>query len=102
VISHGRLLRESTVAELRGDTSLRVRGLPVDRALAVAMRVAGDDGVHLDGETLLLDIRPDQAPELTRALVAADVDEHEVTAVERTLEAVFLELTGTKELENVS
>ena len=46
VINGGKLLRESTVAELRGETTLRVRATPGRPALAVAMRVAGDDGVR--------------------------------------------------------
>jgi ABC-2 type transport system ATP-binding protein len=94
VINEGRLLRESTVAELRGGTTLRVRGLPVERALAVAMRVAGDDGVQVDGERLLLDLPGNRAPDVTRALVADGVDVHEVSAGERTLEEVFFEMTG--------
>ena len=94
VISRGRLLRESTVADLRGDASLRLRAEPVDRALAVAMRVVGDDAVRLVDDRLALDLPPHAAPRLVRALVAADVDVHEVHAVERTLEEVFFEMTG--------
>jgi ABC-type multidrug transport system ATPase subunit len=104
VISHGVLLRESTVSELRGGTSLTVRGLPVDRALAVAMRIAGDDAVRVDGDRLLLDLDPEQAPRLTRALVEEGVEVHEVRGIERTLEEVFLEMTREEreELEAVS
>jgi len=100
VINRGRLLRESTVAELRGGTTLRVRGVPVEVALATAMRVAGDDGVHREGEWLLLDLPATAAPDVTRALVADGVDVHEVTARERSLEEVFFEMTS--ELEAVS
>jgi len=104
VISHGVLLRESTVSDLRGDASLAVRGLPVDRALAVAMRVAGDDAVRVDGDRLLVDLGPEHAPRLTRALVEDGVEVHEVRGVERTLEEVFLEMTREEreELEAVS
>ena len=95
VINHGVLLQESTVAALRGGVSLSVRGLPVDRALAVAMRIAGDDGVRLDGDRLLLALSPDCAPDLTRALVADGIDVHEVSVVERRLEEAFFEMTAT-------
>ena len=96
VISDGRLLRESTVADLRGAATLRVRATPEDGALAVAMRLAGDDGVRRgDGGLLELDLPPAAAPELTRALVAAGLDVHEVTAAERSLEDVFFQMTGT-------
>ena len=102
VINHGRLLRESTVSELRGATTLRVRGLPLDRALAIAMRLAGEDGVRVAGDELLLALPADRAPDVTRALVADGVDVHEVTSRERSLEEVFFEMTATaRELEEV-
>ena len=62
-------------------------------SLAIAMRVAGDDGVHVDGERLLVDLAPDRAPELVRQLVAGGVAVHEVGSVERSLEEVFFEMT---------
>jgi ABC-2 type transport system ATP-binding protein len=93
VINHGRLLRESTVSELRGGTTLRVRAEPLDTALAVAMGVAGDDSVSIDGASLIVDLPPDKAPRVNRELVLAGVDVHEMTAVERSLEDVFFELT---------
>ena len=102
VIAGGRLLTESTVAELRGGRRLRVVALPVDRALAVAMRIAGDDGVRLeqgDTDALLLDLGEEAVPALVRALVTEDVDVHEVTVTERTLEEVFFEMTADKTLE---
>jgi ABC-type multidrug transport system ATPase subunit len=105
VINGGRLLRESTVADLRGDTTLRVRATPVDRALAIAMRMAGDDGVRVTDNGLVLDLPASAAPDLTRQLVAADVDVHEVAPLERTLEEVFFEMTTAvvdDELEAVS
>jgi ABC-type multidrug transport system ATPase subunit len=96
VINNGVLLKESTVSDLRGGASLAVRGEPVDRALAVAMAMAGDDAVHLDGERMLIDLTPDRAPELVRELVAGGVQVDEVGSVERTLEEVFFEMTRTK------
>jgi ABC-2 type transport system ATP-binding protein len=93
VINNGVLLMESTVSELRGGASLAVRGQPADRAMAIAMGLAGDDGVHLDGDRMLVDLEPDHAPDLVRELVAGGVDVLEVTSVERTLEEVFFEMT---------
>ena len=105
VINGGKLLRESTVAELRGEATLRIRATPVDRALAVAMRVAGDDGVQVTDHGLVLNLPATAAPDLTRQLVAADVDVHEVAPMERTLEEVFFEMTTAvvdDEMETVS
>jgi ABC-type multidrug transport system ATPase subunit len=93
VISNGRLVRESTVADLRGSASLRLRAEPADRALAVAMRVAGDDAVRLVSDRLVLDLSASAAPDLVRALVRDGIDVYEITSVERTLEEVFFEMT---------
>ena len=60
------------------------------------MRIAGDDGVRLDGERLLLDLAPDRAPDFTRALVADGIDVHEVSVVERRLEEAFFEMTRNR------
>ncbi|KRA30907.1 MULTISPECIES: ABC transporter ATP-binding protein [unclassified Nocardioides] len=96
VINGGRLLRESTVADLRGGISLRVRATPEADALAVAMRLAGDDGVRrTDDGALLLSLSPDRAPDVVRALVTAGADVHEITAAERSLEEVFFEMTSS-------
>ncbi|WP_235736309.1 ABC transporter ATP-binding protein [Nocardioides alcanivorans] len=94
VIDRGRLLREARVSELRGESRLTIVGTPLDAALAVAMRVAGDDGVHVDGDRVEVDRPTAAAPELVRAMVAAGVDVHEVRSSERSLEDVFFELTG--------
>jgi ABC-type multidrug transport system ATPase subunit len=99
VIHRGRLLSESTVAELRGGSTLRVRGVPLDRTLATASRVAGDEVVRLEGDHVVVTSGTD-APGLVRALVADGVDVHEVTTAERTLEEVFFEMTA-HELEAV-
>ncbi|HEY7101107.1 MAG TPA: ABC transporter ATP-binding protein [Mycobacteriales bacterium] len=97
IISAGRLLVESTVADLRGATGIRLVAHPLDRALAVAMRVAGDDAVEVDGPVLRLSGPAAQAPELARALVADGIDIRELTPVERSLEDVFFDLTRTTE-----
>jgi ABC-type multidrug transport system ATPase subunit len=95
VIARGTLLVESTVSELRGGRRLRVVATPVDQALAVAMRIVGDDAVHLEGDAVLLDVMPERTPEVVRALVDAGLDVHEATISERTLEDVFFEMTDT-------
>jgi ABC-2 type transport system ATP-binding protein len=95
VISGGRLVRESTVADLRGRASLRLRAHPIDRALAVAEGVAGVDAVRTVEDRLVLDLPASAAPGLVRRLVAAKVDVLEIASVERTLEEVFFEMTTT-------
>jgi ABC-2 type transport system ATP-binding protein len=103
IIDEGRLLRESTVAELRGGISIRVRATPEADALAVAMRLAGDDGVRRTPDGALeLTLPPKDAPRVARALVTAGVDVHEITAAERSLEEVFFEMTSGHEKEMAS
>jgi ABC-2 type transport system ATP-binding protein len=94
VMSHGRLLTESTVAGLRGASSLFVRAEPADVTLAVAMRLAGDDGVTVVDDGVRVELDAARAPELARALVAAGVDVAELRPRDRSLEEVFLDLTG--------
>jgi len=98
VINDGRLLRESTVAELRGAAGLRVRATPVEQALVVARRLAGADGARRSGEgrdgCLVLDLPPSAAPALNRALVTAGAEVYEIAPIERSLEEVFFEMTA--------
>jgi ABC-2 type transport system ATP-binding protein len=96
VIDNGRLLRESTVSDLRGGMSLRVRALPLGEAEAVARRVVGDGVFDVSGDALDLHVAPERAPDVVRALVAAGLDVLEVSPRERTLEEVFFELTGAR------
>jgi ABC-2 type transport system ATP-binding protein len=91
VISRGRLLVESTVAELRGGRRLRVVATPLDRALAVGLRLT--ESAELDGDAVLLDVPDRRTPEVVRALVGDGIDVHEAVVTERTLEEVFFEMT---------
>ncbi|MGL5857819.1 MAG: ABC transporter ATP-binding protein [Angustibacter sp.] len=93
VIDDGVLLDEARVSDLRGGASVVVRGEPVDRTLAVAVGMAGRDGVRLDGGRLVLGLAPDRVPALVRELVAEGVQVHEVSLVERTLAEAFFEMT---------
>ncbi|NEE01603.1 ATP-binding cassette domain-containing protein [Phytoactinopolyspora halotolerans] len=96
VISNGRLLAESTVSELRGGSTLRVRAEPVDTALAVAMGIAGDDAVRVVDDGLDIDVDVSAAPRIARELVEADVAIHEIRPTERSLEDVFFEMTSDR------
>jgi ABC-type multidrug transport system ATPase subunit len=97
VINAGNLLREDTVADLRGDTSLRLRAEPTDQALRVATRMAGRDGVTEQDGALMVRLPAEAASELLRALAQESVDVRELTPVERSLEDVFFALTTEEE-----
>jgi ABC-2 type transport system ATP-binding protein len=94
VIADGRLVAESTVAALRGADSLLLRAHPLDRALAVAMHLAGDDAVEVTDAGLRLDADASLVPRLVRELVADGVDVLEIRAAERSLEEAFFQMTG--------
>ncbi|MGH3316220.1 MAG: ABC transporter ATP-binding protein [Nocardioidaceae bacterium] len=96
VISGGHLLVESTVADLRGESAVLVRAEPVDEAARTAERLYGEDAVSVgDDAALRVRMSTERSAELTSALVHAGVAVHEVRPVERTLEEVFFEMTGS-------
>jgi ABC-2 type transport system ATP-binding protein len=94
VISRGALVAEGAVDELRGRGSVLVRAEPLALARENAERLLGTDHVEVLDGTLRLDSDPKDAPRITRELVLAGVAVSEVRPLERTLEDVFLELTG--------
>ncbi len=95
VLQRGRLIAEKTVAELRGPASLLVRARPPERAGEVLGRLFGLDRVSHDDGAFLIDADPaGAAGEVASRLVAGGVELVELRPVQRSLEAVFLELTG--------
>jgi ABC-type multidrug transport system ATPase subunit len=94
VISHGALIAEGTVDELRGGGSVLVRAEPLAAARGLAERLLGTGRVEVLDDTLRLRSDPADVPRLNRELVLAGVAVSEVRPVERTLEDVFFELTG--------
>ena len=97
VIQRGRMVAEGTIDELRGAAHLTVRAEPAERARALLEAEAGPSSVSLDGDgafRIKLDVS--RAAEINRKLVEAGIAVSELTAGERSLEEVFMELTGTE------
>jgi ABC-type multidrug transport system ATPase subunit len=94
VIQKGKLVTEGTVEQLRGEVTLSVRAQPLSQARETLDRLLGSDAVSIEDGALRLKVDPSRAPEITRALVAAGVEVIEVRTDERSLEEVFLKLTG--------
>jgi ABC-2 type transport system ATP-binding protein len=94
VINHGKLVAEGAVAELRGQQGLLVRATPLRRTQERLEQLLGSERVTVQGDALRLEASPSEAPRITRALVEAGLDVSEVRPLERSLEEVFLELTG--------
>jgi ABC-2 type transport system ATP-binding protein len=94
VIAGGRLLTESTVADLRGASSLFVHAEPVADAERVIAAVLGPVDVRRTGDGgLQVATGPARNPELVRAMVQAGIELHEIRSAERSLEEVFFEMT---------
>ena len=96
VISRGRLLAESTVDDLLGQAGLLVRAEPAGPARETLERLVGAGNVAADDGSFRLRTGPEQAGRVSRALADAGVTLTELRPLERTLEEVFLEMTGTE------
>jgi ABC-2 type transport system ATP-binding protein len=94
VISHGRLVREGTVADLRGTADLRIVASPLDRAAEYTRSLVGEGAVSVVDGGLHLAVGAERAGDINAALVGAGVTVSELRTVERDLETAFFELTG--------
>ena len=97
VSQKGKLVAEGTIDELRGQSRLRIRAKPADRAMALLAEACGADAVRRgeDGDfSLSVDLH--RTAELNRLLVQAGIDVTELRETERSLEEIFMELTGTE------
>ena len=97
VIQRGRMVAEGTIDELRGAAHLSVRAEPADRARALLEAEAGPGNVSVDGDAgFRVKVDLSRAAEINRKLVEAGIAVSELSAGERSLEEVFMELTGTE------
>jgi ABC-2 type transport system ATP-binding protein len=93
VISGGKLLVQSTVAELRGASSLLLRAEPLDAAFPAVCRVVGEHAAMLTAGGIRIESSVGAAPALARAVVEAGADLLELRVDEKSLEEVFFEMT---------
>jgi ABC-2 type transport system ATP-binding protein len=94
VVSRGRLVVQSTVEDLVGLGRLVIEATPLTDAAAVVTRVVGADRVSVVDGKLHVQTEPESAAGINRALVRADVDVTGLRQEARTLEEVFLQMTG--------
>jgi ABC-2 type transport system ATP-binding protein len=100
VINAGRMVVESTVEELRGDSELVIRATPADVVRATLDQLAHVQPIRTVDDELRLRVDERHTGEVVRALVLAGVDVREVRRVDRQLEDVFFEVTA-KEVSHV-
>ena len=99
IIGGGRILAEGTPDELRGDAELRVRADPADEAAELAAGTPGVTSAELSDGALRLGLSgrdPDLPATVNRRLVGAGVAVTELGLVRRSLQEVFLKLTGRR------
>lgn len=94
VISGGRLVAEGTVDELRGTGRLLIRAEPLDAARGHIENLVGSECVQMSDGALSVDVDANQAPTLSRELIANGVAILEIRPAERSLDEVFFALTG--------
>jgi ABC-2 type transport system ATP-binding protein len=100
VLSRGTLVREGTVAELRGrDHGLWVRADPLARAAELVAALPEVEAVDTVDGALRITTDPDAAPFVNRALVGAGIAVSELRPERASLEEVFLRLTRQPEEE---
>ncbi len=97
VIQKGKFVAEGTIDDLRGAATLTVRATPAETALNVLRGGAGAENVTVlpDG-AFSLKVDLSHTADINRHLVAAGVDVTELRATERSLEEIFMELTGSE------
>jgi ABC-type multidrug transport system ATPase subunit len=96
VIQHGSLVSEGTMEEIRGATALLVRAEPAEKARQVLDDLLGADRVTASDGSFRLKVELDRTADINRRLVEAGVAVTELRPSQRSLEEVFMELTGEK------
>ncbi len=96
VIRAGTLVAEGTMDELRGGTHLVVRAAPVDEARRILETAVGAENVSLSDGVFSLNVDMARTAAIARSLVTGGVELTELRPAERSLEDVFIELTGTE------
>jgi len=93
VIDHGRMLTESTVADLRGGGELIIAATPSDFARDVLAALPEVERVRLHAGLLRIRVDDRHTADITRSLVTAGMAVTEVRRDTRQLEDVFFEMT---------
>jgi ABC-type multidrug transport system ATPase subunit len=97
VIKKGKIVAEGTIDELRGAATLTVRGTPAELAQTILVKEAGAENVTALGDgAFSLKVDAQRTAEINLHLVQAGVAVTELHMDERSLEDIFMELTGTE------
>jgi ABC-type multidrug transport system ATPase subunit len=95
IINHGVCVQEGAVTELLGQRfqGIRLLATPIEAASA---NLSEKWAVSAENEWLTVSALPEEAAEIVRRLVNAEVEVHQVVAKQQTLEELFLEATDSR------
>jgi ABC-2 type transport system ATP-binding protein len=96
VIRRGSLVAEGTIDEIRGGSQLLVRAEPLDLARRIIEQAVGADRVTVHDGVFSLKVDNSETASIARELVTGGANLTELRPAERSLEDVFMELTGTE------
>jgi ABC-type multidrug transport system ATPase subunit len=96
VIQGGHLIAEGQLQDLRGSAGLVLRATPEDQAERLLVQALGPDAVERRQGAFELAIDPGRSAEISGLLARSGVVVTELRPRERSLEEVFLRLTGTE------
>ena len=94
IVARGRCIAAGTVTELLRGTTSRFRVRAADARAMNVLRAAGWSVTAAEDGSLIVDVEAARSAEITRTLAQAEIYVAELTAMTRSLEDVFLELTG--------
>src|SRR5690349_12933438 len=96
VIQKGKFVAEGTIDELRGAATLTIRAEPIPQAQEILARMLGAGAISQRDGVFSLRVDAARAAEVNRALVTGGVEVSELVSGQRSLEDIFIELTGTE------
>ncbi len=96
VIRKGTLVAQGTVEEIRGGAQLLVRAEPFDVAKGILEQAVGADRITVRDGAFSVNVDMSKTADIAKRLVAGGVDLTELRPSERSLEDVFIELTGSE------
>ena len=94
IVNKGRIVMEGLLDHLRGKKRILLHAEPLDQAEMVARMIKGIEGVDTSNGMMWLDADPRRASEITFKMMSAGINVNEMRQEQRSLEDVFLQLTG--------
>ena len=94
VLSDGKLIAQGPVSQLRGALAIHIAATPLEQARMVLESIDQVASVTADAERLIVEAPPDMAADLNATLVEHGIAVSHVSVAQRSLEDVFLDMTG--------